>query len=397
MTTACVKSELDIFQPPKVQVAMEKGLWFETYPVSTLDGGNTIEFLIPSSQDEYINTHETLLLLKLKVTQKDGSAVPEQDVITPVNNLMHSLFSDIILYMNDVVVESSSGLYPFKSFIINGLFYSEEVKNCQLRAAGWCEDGTTRKTWLTGSKSMELIGALNLDFFHQSKYLLPGVNIRIKLVKSRDDFVLIQGPNQEVVIEKACLRVRRVRVNPGVLAAHEEKLVKENAVYPIQKTEIATYTIPTGATYHVQDGLVRGQLPKLVIVGLVPTADFSGGGKNTPLVFENCNLTQISLQQDGQNAPYSRAIEMDWTDKKELVTQAYASLFQNLEMLNVNKSNGITLDKFISRWALFAFNLTPDLSVGGECGQPYQTANLRLDTVWHCSYGGSQRHRHEHT
>ena len=28
---------------------------------------------------------------------------------------------------------------------------------------------------------------------------------------------------------------------------------------------------------------------------------------------------------------------------------------------------------------LVVFNLTPDLSAGGSCGQPYQTSNLRLE------------------
>ena len=71
---------------------------------------------------------------------------------------------------------------------------------------------------------------------------------------------------------------------------------------------------------------------------------------------------------------------MDWTSGKELVTLAYLAMYQNLEMLNINQSNAITLKDFMDRWALFVFNLTPDLSVGGECGQPYQPANLRLET-----------------
>ena len=37
------------------------------------------------------------------------------------------------------------------------------------------------------------------------------------------------------------------------------------------------------------------------------------------------------------------------------------------------------MEQFMSKWTLYAFNLTPDLSVGGECGQPFQTANLRLE------------------
>ena len=88
---ACVKSELDLFQPPKVQAVMEKGVFFDCYPVSALDGGNTIEFLVPASLDEYIDVHETLLIVKMKATKTDGTVIPDTEEIIPINNLMHSL------------------------------------------------------------------------------------------------------------------------------------------------------------------------------------------------------------------------------------------------------------------------------------------------------------------
>ena len=131
---------------------------------------------------------------------------------------------------------------------------------------------------------MELVGPLNPDFFNQSQYLLPGVNMRIRLTRAKDEFVLITK-KQKVVIEKACLYVRRVRVHPEVLAAHEKRLLSENAGYNFQQTEMLTYTISSGATYNMQENLFRGRIPKLVIVGLVPSVDFDGTSINTPLRF----------------------------------------------------------------------------------------------------------------
>ena len=139
----------------------------------------------------------------------------------------------------------------------------------------------------------------------------------------------------------------------------------------------------------MQENLLRGQLPKLVIVGLVPSADFDGTSNNTPLRFKLLDLTQISLQRDGQNVPYSRSIEMAWTSGNELVTFAYATLIQNLRFFNVNSSNGITLADFMDMWTLYAFDLTPDLNVGGDCGQPPQTANLRVETKFGTALTGS--------
>ena len=48
-------------------------------------------------------------------------------------------------------------------------------------------------------------------------------------------------------------------------------------------------------------------------------------------------------------------------------------------MYNTNQSNGIQLGEFLDGKTLFVFNLTTDLNASGTCGQPYQTANMRLE------------------
>ena len=136
------------------------------------------------------------------------------------------------------------------------------------------------------------------------------------------------------------------------------------------------YTIPTGTLNHMQDNLFRGQVPKLMVMGFVGTDAFNGNAKDDPLKFKHFNVNSISLLRDGEPTPFSHPIQTDFAN--ELVGQAYMSMIQNLEMYNSNVNNGITLKKFMDGCTLFAFNLTPDLSAGGACGQPYQTGNLRL-------------------
>lgn len=375
MTTPCVKSELDLFSLPPVQAVEERGGWTSYYPTTSLDGTNMIEFYIPAFNEDYIDVANTFLNVQVKVTKSDGT--PVTGTITPVNNLLSALFSDVSLHLNEEYVESSANLYPYKALINMGLFYNPTVKECQFATAGWNEDQAARQKWFANGNSKEFIGSLHLDFFNQPKPLISKVSMRIKLTKNKDNIILVGGADQKVVIERACLFVRKIRMFPVVSAAHEEGLLSQNANFPIQQSSLMTYTIPAGSTYHMQENILRGQLPKLIIVGLVSSKDFAGGTTHTPLRFINYGIKQISLQLEGQSVPFYQPPEMDWTSGKEQVTRAYAAMFQNLQL--TNKSNGITLEKFIERWTLFPFNLCADLNATGSWGQPFQSGNLRLE------------------
>jgi hypothetical protein len=322
-----------------------------------------------------------MLYVKMKVTKSDGTALTAGSSATPANLTLGALFSDITLCMNDTVVEGGHFLYPYKAIMSSLLPFDEGMKSTQLEAAGYNEVEITRKGWIATSKSHEFLSPLHLDMFAQSKYLLPGVNVRVKLTRSKIDFAIQNNAvksDVNVVLQSACLYVRKVKVNPTVLTAHENGLEKVgNAIYPIQQSDMLSYTIPNGSSYHMQDNLFRGQTPKMIVVGLVANDAFNGNAKDDPMSFKHFDLNYLSLQRDGESVPYTQPLQPDFANK--LVGHAYMSMIQSLEMFNTNVNNGITMEKFMNGSTLFAFNLTPDLSAGGSCGQPYQTGNLRLE------------------
>jgi hypothetical protein len=317
----------------------------------------------------------------MKVTKNDGSALAGASVATPANLTLAALFSDITLTMNDTVVEGGHYLYPYKSMMSSLLQFDTGMKSTQLETSGFHETVATRKAWIAASASHEFMGPLHLDMFAQSKYLLPGVNVRVKLTRSKGDFVIqnnsVKG-DVKVVLEKVCLYIRKVKVNPTVLKAHEDGLEKlSNAIYPLQQSDMMSYTIPIGSSYHMQDNLFRGQTPKMVVVGLLKNETFNGDAKDDPLYFNHFDINYLSLQRDGESVPFTQPLQPDFANR--MVGQSYMAMIQNLEMFNSNVNNGITMEKFINGSTLFVFNLTPDLNAGGSCGQPYQTGNLRLE------------------
>jgi hypothetical protein len=380
MQQPCIKSELSLFDPPMVQVAVERALWADIHPTAALDGVGPVEFHIAGSQEEYLDLNDTILYLRVKAVKTNGSDLDAATKIRPSNMLLATLFADVSLTMNGTVVEGGHQLYPYKAMMTSLLQFDKEMKNTQLRAAGFEEDETERAKWMVGSKSLEIMGPLYLDLFSQSKYLLPHVDVRVKLTRSKVNFCLMTDSTEAIKlqIEQATLYVRRVKVNPSVLLGHELGLKSSNAIYSLQQTEMMTYTIAKGNKSHIQDNIFRGLLPKLLIVGLVSNDAFNGNKKKDPTSFGHFDVNFFALYRDGECVPYSQPLQPDYSNG--LTTQAYMRTIQSLEHYNSNMSHGITLDDFVNKGrTLYAMNLTPDLNASGACGQPFRTGNLRLE------------------
>ena len=116
----------------------------EIYPKTSLDE-NCINFEFQTDRNHYVGSRQSFLALKLKFVKgrgydtyeikakkeehKDGSAVfnetgtdeREEEVarLTYVNNIMHSIFSNVEVYINNQHIYNSNGLYEHKSYISN--------------------------------------------------------------------------------------------------------------------------------------------------------------------------------------------------------------------------------------------------------------------------------------
>lgn len=377
----CAKSELCIFEPSAVQVVAQDGMWCDIHPSSTLEKANSLQFVISGSSQDYLDLNDTTLYIKAKYVGKNGGALTKDQVtIAPCNYLLHGLFDDVIVYLNDVKIEGGSRLYAYKAVIQNELNFSDETKGLQLAPAGYETDENDRKKWT--NSNIELMGALNVDFFQtQPKYMLPGVNVRIELNRSKEGFYSIVSSAQQPRIEiiKAILYVRRVRCASAVLVGHEAGLSKRNAIYPYQKCEMVTHTIAAGSQSLVQENIFRGLMPKMVIVTMVKGSAFTGTYKDDPFKFEPFGVNFVGLFRDGQALPYRTSYTPNFAaENPSYIREYFISIIQNLEFMRKNANNGITAEEFATGGrCYFTFNLTPDFCVNQT--QPPKDANLRLD------------------
>ena len=204
-----VKSELDLFAVPPTQTSIEHGGWIEHQPITSLDSGGPIEFVVPGAGDAYIDLANTYLLVRAKVVRGVGADIADDTPVAPVNNWLHSLFSQVDVHLNDTLVTPSSNTYPFRAYVETLLSYGAEAKKTQLTSQLWYKDTAghmeatqenggnaglvERRRHIAGSRVVEMMGRLHVDLFMQDRFLINGVTVKIRLVRSKDAFSLMAG------------------------------------------------------------------------------------------------------------------------------------------------------------------------------------------------------------
>ncbi|ELT93030.1 hypothetical protein CAPTEDRAFT_210574 [Capitella teleta] len=123
MSCECLKSELDLFSMPPTQTSIIGGQWVEYQPLSSLSTAGPIEFSISGSGDDYVDFSQSWLYVAAKVTKADDTNLDATASIAPVNNWLHSLFSQIDLSLNDTLVTTSNNTYPYRAYIENLLTF----------------------------------------------------------------------------------------------------------------------------------------------------------------------------------------------------------------------------------------------------------------------------------
>ena len=376
----CTKSELDLFSVPPTQTSMENGNWIEYHPLTSVMDGSPIEFEIGGSGEDYIDFGNSMLYVQAKIIQPNGNALAAAANTAPVNLFLHSLFSQVDTQLNGTLVTSSTNTYPYRAILETLLSYGEDAKKTQLTSALYYKDtagqmdtvglragdnvvpneGLVKRSQHTNlSRVVDMVGRLHADIFFQDRYMLNEVNVKIKLVRSKDAFCVMSDADCKVMITKAAMFVRKVKLSPSVFLAHAKALENGTAKYPIRRVVCKSFTVPNGFRDISHEKLFSGQLPTRLVVGLVTNQAFNGHRERNPFNFHHFNVTEISLYLDGQQQAGIKPMELNYADSQYI--RAYSTLFSGTG--KICRDEGIAIDQndYASGYALYTFDLTADL------------------------------------
>ena len=192
---------------------------------------NCKEFEFQTDRIYYVDLRQTYLVLKLKPVRgrgyetyftkevktkhkQEAKADEEETVeveatvplVTHVNNILHSIFSNAEVYINNQQNYNSNGLYAHKPYFSNnfkgaiseykGVLHCEgydyEELPDEIIEAPLSEPFFTRRMkMLSKPDGFMLYGKLGVDFLSTSEFFYPNMKIRLRLIRARPIFYMI--------------------------------------------------------------------------------------------------------------------------------------------------------------------------------------------------------------
>ena len=134
-------------------------------------------------------------------TGTDDEEEEEVARVTYLNNIMHSIFSNVEVYIKNQQTYNSNGLYAHKSYISNNFeaAISEYKGNLLCEGYDYEEDPEDfsylfdpffiwRMKLLSRPDGFMLYGKVGIDFFSTSELVYPNMKIRLRLIRARPSF-----------------------------------------------------------------------------------------------------------------------------------------------------------------------------------------------------------------
>ena len=222
----------------------------EIYPTTSLDE-SCIEFECQTDRNYYVDLRQSFLALKLKFVkgrgydayeskgkekeQKDETVVftetgtdddEEEEVarVTYVNNIMHSIISNVDVYINNQQIYNSNGIYAHKSYVSKNFKAAISEYKGVLYCEGYDYEQdpddinnplsdpffTRRMKLLSRPDGFMSYGKLGIDFFSTSELLYPNMKTRLRLSRPRPNFYMISdNPNVSLGIVICYIYTRR--------------------------------------------------------------------------------------------------------------------------------------------------------------------------------------------
>jgi hypothetical protein len=235
-----------------------------------------------------------------------------------------------------------------------------------------------RHAFFEGGGVVDLMGCIHSDLFFQEKYLPSDVGLRLRLVRNKNAFCLMssaQQPAYKIKLHDCKLFVRKIKLSPSVFVAHAKALEVGNAKYPVRRVICKTFTVPRGNLDFSQENLFTGQLPTRLVIGCVDNDSYNGAYDKNPFNFKHYNLNQIKVYLDGQHQ-HIRPLEPNFANNH--FVGAYMSLFSGTGKVQRDEGNDISREDYPGGYALYAFDLTPDLAEEGHFNL-VKEGSVRLD------------------
>lgn len=409
--SSVTSSNLDMFTSSQVLVDFQRSYEEICFPPANSDGP-VLEFEFKTPKTEYggtvVDTRNIIVNLELQLIDliksggggddttadaaeestaaaaTDDSKAIETNRPIWVNNLSQSLFQNIEIYLNGTLVSSSNNLHPYKSILEADLSYDPHYKNGYLATQGYVfednpknfsdstDKGFRRRFEIASSGNKFYFSFQINDCFLKGidKYLLPGVETRIRLTRALDQFVLLKTNekcvprNHSIKISSAFLTVHMLELRNETFRSIEKGLLLKAAQFDYRENLIYSFLISEGTSIYFKDDLFNRAPVSRLIFAMVPEENFTGSYTTNPFNFEDFDLDTVRIIREGTPVG-GTPINVGNSH-----VRIYASTMRALGF--DHGGNSITLDNFSHHFCP-VFNLNADLHLDDGTIRPELT------------------------
>lgn len=405
-------TQYDLFGLPPVQTTVDSCIQTEHRPISVLNSGGHIDFVVPTALNEYILPREMMIHVKLRIilSKSDKSEVVSNDwnSISIVNNFLNALWQQVDFSLGDTQITSSLQTYSYKSYFETMLFCSENAKKSYLSSSGWYTDelwDTPNKPNLLRVKHIkhntpqgveadkdkehsigricDFYGKLSADVASQGRAILGGTKLKVKLIQNPLGFFLMCSDEKivpKIEFVEIALNIMRAKVSPDVVFAHSEALRIAPARYPIPRGDVRTTTINAGILNQTLDNVIlNGQLPKRCFISFVSNESFNGSYKKNPYYFHHYDVNFLACFINSIQFP-RQAFQPDF--ENSLYSREYMEFYRAADELSLHNHLSISYSEYSKGRTIFGFNFSPDLSDGCMASNyinPINNGSMRIE------------------
>ena len=414
-----IGESMNLFDMPSVDVGVSRVRYVEYKPMNQLNQDVGLEFEIPNNGNRYIDLRRTYLMCKVRIKQADGTDLPEVPQpgevdadksianVAPVNNLEHSLYSQVDVYFQKKLVTTSNSNFAYEAYLNTLLKYERSAKLTHLQSQLWFKDQgnveatgplsteggsnsglVMRGVYVSKSKTVDMIAPIMTDVMTMNRYLLNGIEVKLRFWPTSPAFHLMSGatdPKYKTELVDASLSVCFVTPTPELLISHQEVMSKKKwlAIYPYQKTDVKKYSISKGHFSFSIDNVYLGNVPTRLLVGLVSEEAANGSYTKNPFSFKHYDMKTLCITVDGESVP-DKPFTMNYgKDSYESnFVEAYSALYGR-ERSSDDRDGGldITRNDFFNGYTIYAFDMEPDIKEedDGTVWPTFKKGNVRID------------------
>ncbi len=274
------------------------------------------------------------------MTKADGADLDADEKVGVVNNFLHSLFKQVDVFLKEKQVTQATGTYAYRAYLETLLNYGPAAKKSQLTTSLFYKDTA---------------GKIDVA-----------------------DPTIAVADNANEGLTEAYLKIRKVKVSPSISVAHELALKKGPAIYPIRRIECKSFIIPAGNPCLRKDNIFNGLVPKSFVFGLVASEAFNGAYKKNLYNFQHLHVSFVGITVNGEEMRF-KPVQLSYDAANPRYIEAYNTLFSGLGKLNYDTGNNISRKEFPNGYAVYAFDLTPDMCGSSLHFNVVQRGNLATD------------------